>query len=420
MRAFLQIVRLELLAALRSKAVAILALGSVAWMFALPRIAAGDGTADGLYQLQVRYSIGVVFAVVLVSLSAAAAGTLAKDREAKRLQLTMVRPVGYAVVALGRMAALTAVGAAVLAVSCAILAFQVGGGRTCDHVLRPRLEPPEAAARRMFDESMAKYPDFKAKVAEIGEKDVLRYLLQVVNDTYQTVGEGESASWDFAAVDPAATPVSARIRITDVFGRLEKAVGVFAYGGFEGAMDHLNKSLVKVPLATPAADPAAAKPGVLEFRNNGEMGVSIYPRRDLALLVRADSFAWNALRAWLVLTAIVAVAVAMGVFLGASLGRGVAVFCVMAILAASVVSPAALEEYPDPLAATRADRLSLRLTDFSAWITSPLNAYTPVSWLEADECVERRDVARASFAGFAAYPLVLALLAGFAMSRKID
>ena len=420
MKALLQVAKLELLSAVRSKAMAMLAFASVAWMLVLPYIAVDDGTADGAYQMHVRYSLGVVFAVVLVSLSAAAAGTVAKDRDAKRLQLTLVRPVRHSLVALGRIAALSLVGAAVLAAACTILGFQVGAGRTCDHVLRPRLEPPEVAARRMMDESLAKYPDFRAKVAEIGERDVLQYLLQVVRDKYQTVGEGETASWDFAVTDPSAAPLAVRIRITDMFGRLEKAKGVFSYGGLEGRMDHLNKAVVRIPLVAAASGAQGDQPGVLTFRNEGELGVSVYPRRDLVLLAGADGFWWNVARAWIVLSSLVAIAIAMGVFLGASLGRGVAVFCIMAILAASVISPSALEEFPDPLATSRSDRLSLRLTNFSAWFTSPLNAYEPVSALEADECVEWRDVARASGIGFVAYPLAFALLAGFVMRRKVD
>ena len=421
MRAFLQIVRLELVAIARSKAMVLLALASVAWMFILPRIALDDGTAEGAFQMNVRYSLGVVYTLVLVSFSAVAAGTLARDREAKRLQLTMVRPARHMFIALGRIAALTIAAALFLGVSCVALGLRYGRGRTCDHVARPVLESPEVEARRLFDENMRDYPDFRAKVAEIGERDIMKYLVQYVNETYQTISKDERAEWNFPPVGDPDARVSVRIRVTDTFGRLEKPKGVFRFEGREGVFDHVNKTLVRVSLSpAAAAESSAQKPGVLSFSNDGDANVTVYPRRDLVLLIEADGFWWNLFRAWLVMSAVAAVAVSAGVFLGASLGRGVAVFCMMAMLAASVASPAALDEYPDPMAATKADRISLRLTGISAFLTSPLDRHAPVAALEAGECVEWREVSGALASGFFVYPVLFSLLAGLVMRRKLD
>ena len=112
MRALFEIYRLELLSFARSKAMALLVAFTAAWMVALPLVLHDDGTAEGAFQLHIRYSLGVVFSVIAVSLVAAAAGTLAKDREAKRLQLSMVRPVRHFSIALGRILAVTSCGAA--------------------------------------------------------------------------------------------------------------------------------------------------------------------------------------------------------------------------------------------------------------------------------------------------------------------
>ena len=93
MKALWNIIKLELLANLRSRAFFLLTSASVLWMLVMPSVVKSDGTDEGARQLYVHYSLGGVFALVLVSLAAAAAGSLSRDRAAKRLQLTMVRPV---------------------------------------------------------------------------------------------------------------------------------------------------------------------------------------------------------------------------------------------------------------------------------------------------------------------------------------
>ena len=72
------------------------------------------------------------------------------------------------------------------------------------------------------------------------------------------------------------------------------------------------------------------------------------------------------------------------------------------------------------MAATKADRISLRLTGISAFLTSPLDRHAPVAALEACECVEWREVAGALASGFFVYPVVFSLLAGLVMRRKLD
>ena len=107
--------RLEIAAAVRSKTLAMLMVASVAWMLAAPFFLQSDGTVDGARELYVHYAPGGVFALLVVSLLASATGAVASERTAKRLQLSMVRPVRYFTIALAKISALVACGAAVLA-----------------------------------------------------------------------------------------------------------------------------------------------------------------------------------------------------------------------------------------------------------------------------------------------------------------
>lgn len=417
MKAFREIFRLEWRALVRSRAFALMLVASVAWMFAVPHLVKDDGTAAGAFELNVRYSIGVVFALVLVSLASSAAGSLSKEREARRLQLTLVRPVRHFVVALARMFALVSAGAVILGVSSAVLVAQVGVGRECDHVLAPVMESPKAEADRLFDEYMEKYPDFREKVKSQGEREVRLYLVQYVKDQLQTVATNETASWRFDLKSvPQDAEMAVRVRVTDLFGRLRHVGGEFSLGGRKGALSHINKTIVRVPLEGGSHSDGDE----LVFRNEGGASVTINPRNDLNLLVRADSFAWNAFRAWLELTSVLSLIVAVAVFLGAALGRSVAVFSVVAMLVVMVVSPSVLEDYPDPTTMNRVDRMSLALTEAAARVTAPFSVYSPVSALESDSCVERAEALEAVGVNVVLLPLVFALLSGLVMSRKSD
>ena len=108
MRAFFDIFQLELRALSRSWSLAMLSAASAAWMLAVPRLVVGDGTAEGMREVCLRYGLGGVMALVTVSMLAAATGSLARERAAKRLQLTMVRPVRYFMIAAAKIAALAA------------------------------------------------------------------------------------------------------------------------------------------------------------------------------------------------------------------------------------------------------------------------------------------------------------------------
>ncbi len=138
------------------------------------------------------------------------------------------------------------------------------------------------------------------------------------------------------------------------------------------------------------------------------------------MLVEADSFGWNIFRAWIVLTSLVALLVALAVFLGAALSRSVAIFVTMSLLFIMSVSPALIETYPDPSAFDTLDRISLRLTEFAAHATRPLSAYAPIAALASTSAIESREVASAALWNLVVLPLVFSVLSGLVMVRKQD
>ncbi len=152
MTSLLRIFSLELTALIRSWTAPMLLAASLAWLFVAERFVITDSTAEGHREMFIRYGLGGVFALLVISLLAAATGSIASEREAKRLQLTQVRPVSPFAIAWGKFLALSAVGAAVLAVSCAVVALSSDfRGRSCSHVFHPSMISPREEAEKMYD-----------------------------------------------------------------------------------------------------------------------------------------------------------------------------------------------------------------------------------------------------------------------------
>ena len=420
MRKFFEIFVLELRALVRSRAVAMLVVASAAWMLVFPHMAKGDGTPAGLRELVVHFSLGGVFALLVVALLASATGSVARERAARRLQLTLVRPVRYAVVALGKIAAHVVVGAGVLALACAILAFTVDVSVPCSHVLSPAMPSPREEAKAMYAAYMAD-TNTPALVRSTRKSIVLRLLENRAIDRYQTIRTNRVASWTFpsAASYPPDAARAVRLRFAGHLEMRHPVQGVFAMGGLGGAVSNMTQAVLTVPLRKrEGADPG---PGDrLTFSNLGDSAVMMRPRRDINLLVAADAFGWNLLRAYIALVAVLSLVVSLGVLLSSCLGRPVAVFVAFVALIVGEMSPSVVEQYPDELETKLVDRVGLAISRFAMEVTRPVSGLAPLGALARDECIEAREVARLALADLLAIPVLMSLLASLAMSRKHD
>jgi uncharacterized membrane protein YidH (DUF202 family) len=406
MRAFLEVVRLELKALSRSKTVLFLLVASVAWMLAFPHLVRGDGTVAGARELDVHFSLGGVFALLVVSLLASATGSLARERAEKRLQLTLVRPVARLALVLGKALAHVLVGAFVLAVSCGVLAARTDLSRPCSHVLSPVLPPVRESAERMYALYMAS-TNTPARIRHAPKAAVMRLLENKENDRYVTIPTNGVARWRFAAPGDAV-----RIRFTNAFEMRQDVRGALRSGAASLAVSNQTQAVVLIPFRGEAPE--------LAFENRGAHALMLRPRRDVNVLVTADSFAWNLARAFAALVAILSLVVSAGLLLGAGLGRPVALFVAFVTLAVSEMSPSVVEQYPDELDPDARDRVGLVITRFAASVTRPVSAASPLESLAKDECVEPSRVRALCLANVVALPLLLSLLAAFVLPRKQD
>ena len=255
MRGFLEVFRLEIAALVRSKTVAMLSVASLVWMFAMPFVVTGDGTMEGERELFVHYSLGGVFLLLIVSLVSSATGTLARERAEKRLQLTMVRPVRYFSIALAKTSALTACGAAVLALAVLVLAVRTDLSRPCNHVLKPIMPSPREEAKAMY-KSFMEDPNTPVQVKSARKSAVLRLLENRAMDNYQTISTNDTATWRFNIAGESASAV--RIRFTNQFDMRDDVRGVFRMDGLEGVASNITQAIVTIPLRRTAPTAATA------------------------------------------------------------------------------------------------------------------------------------------------------------------
>lgn len=421
MNSFWRIFSLELIGLVRSKTLAMLTVASVVWMFALPFLVKGDGTVEGLRELYIRYSLDGVFSFLAISLLASAAGSLARERAAKRLQLTLVRPVRYSAIVLAKGFAHLFVGALVLAVATTILAFKVDLSVKCNHVLKPVLPSPREEAKEMYETFMSD-PDTPVEVKRTKKDIVLRLLENKAIDHYQTIPTNEVVTWTFpldAELQSASTPPSVRFRFTNQFDSRDTIRGVLALGDYSASVSNITQAVLKVPL-TRAELALSEGADRLAFINAGKNPLMLRPRKDIDLLIPADSFGANLVRAYFTLLSILALLIAFGLFLSASLGRPVALFVAIVTLIVGEMSPSVVEQYPDELEKNSLDRIGLMMSRAVAEVTRPVATLSPLEKLSLDECVETTTLARSLALNAILFPLLLAILSGIILPRKQD
>ena len=411
---------LEVVSLVRSWTALMLLAASLGWMFAANFVLVTDATDAGKREMLVLYGLGGVFTLLVVAVLAAATGTIATERESKRLQLTQVSPVSPFAIAWGKFLALVAVAAAILAFPCVtLLVSSEFLERRCSHVYRPLLESPKEEALKMYDVYMAD-PETPPMVKKAKKPVVLRILEQRAKDHYQTVQTNETASWTFPGLydwsngNPFVEP-AARLRLSNTYSMRDDVYGTILANGFFGIVSNITQTAVTVPLRLCQLE---WNHDVLSFRNMGDKPVMLRPRQDVELLVPADSFAWNLLRSYVVMASILALVAAFGVFLGAGLSRPVALFVAFVMLIVVEMGPSVIEQYPDSLETNAVDRFGLSIVRAVGTCAKPPSALSPLSKLAADDCVEPKDALGTFAADFVLAPLVLSLLAAFVMRRK--
>lgn len=178
----------------------------------------------------------------------------------------------------------------------------------------------------------------------------------------------------------------------------------------------MTRTFIEVPLTDRAATTGALDKVV--FRNESAAAIMLRSRRDIHLMIPADCFGFNLLRAYAVMLSLLALVVSFGVFLSAALSRPVALFSAVVLLLVAEISPSIVEQYPDQLETDAVDRIGLYITRFSASLTSSLSSSSPLEALSRDECVELSHALRIVLVDFVLLGTFFSLAAAFVMRRR--
>ena len=385
----------------------------------LPALVRSDGTAEGWREMFVRAVPGTTYAFTVIALLACACGFFAQERERFRLSLTVVRPASAVGVAFGKWFALCLVGVLVYSFTAALTLVRVSDPPPCMHHFAPTLPPPVEKAREMMDEYLAnpKTPEFVKKAPRSA---VLRLLTNKELDRYDVVRSGKSISWPFDASLANATNMLVRVRFATQFDLRSPLEGEFTLSDFSAVVSNKTQSVVNVPLKRGEKVGTGERGDglILKFTNTGRELVMLRPRRDLEVLVPADSFGMNLARAVVQMLVVTALLSAFGLFLSSAFSRTVSIFTSLVTMAVALMAPSVVVQFPDEIETTLSNKIGLIISRTVYAFTSTAGEMAPISALATDSCIEWNELLRCILISGMLLPLLFLVLAALIVRRK--
>jgi len=399
----------------RGGALWMLAAAVAAVHFAVPGFVRSDGTAQGAFEMTVRLAGGISAAIIYVSVLVISCDAFAREREEGLLPLTLVRPVPAFSAAAGRWLAVLLLSACLLVLHTVLLNFASGATPPppCRRIHRPDLPPAEVSAMKVM-EAFMKSADTPDAVKKAPRAAILGLLTAKENERYEVIHPGETASWPFAP--PSGGELSVRVRFSTMYNMQTALCGTFRLCGMEGTVSNSTQAVLEVPLSS--GGEVRCGSAALEFSNTGKSDVMLRPRRDVELLSPGDSFAANSARAALEMLTFAGLLAAFGLFLSSALSRPVALFSAVVLLAAAMMAPDAVSQFPDEFHATAGERMGLAVSRTVSGCTSAFTEASPVSDLASGRAIPYGEVAGIAFFGTAPVVVLLLSAAALLLRRK--
>ena len=395
----------------------LLSTGLVHWL--LPRLVRSDGTGAGWREMFVRAVPGAVFCILLLAILVCACGAFARERESRRLTMATVRPVSLFAVACGQWLALCVVAAVILGLNAVLTWGRLTDAPVCSCHTAPALPPAVEVARTILDDYL-KDPKTPEPVRQAPRAAVLSLLTSKESDRYDAIAPGQTHAWPFPASLLGEAPLTIRVRFATAYDMRSSLKGVFSFGSYSAAVTNATQNFLDIPLvgAVTGMDQQTGAALPLTFTNMGDESVMLRPRRDLEILVPADAFALNLLRASVEMLSIVALLAAFGMFLSAALSRPVSIFTAIVVVLVTLMAPSVVEQFPDELNVSLANRLGLAISRAVHVVTSAVADLSPLEDVATDTCIEVKTMARSLVANALVVPLGLLALAALIVRRK--
>lgn len=434
---------LALKASTRTRVVILLVLLQVICALALPLAVKGDGTPGGDLDILLTYTLGFCFAIQALATLWASCSLFAGEISSLRIQMTVVKPVGFAVLWLGRWLSLLLLNAFILALVYMLVYLQI---RRVEHrkkwssdvipvahyVVRPVLPSPKEVALAMF-KHMKETDSLPEKLTEA---EVLETLEEQERERYDIINPGDEVRLIFNFPRPVVKgeEIAMRLKFDTEYSTREHVKGVvrlFVEGDAENSitqrLDNFtqNELLLKFNASDFISRNKTDKPiqsfGV-SFIHAGEdkksSALMLRLRQDVALMLPGGSFEMNLVRSAFMQGCVLAVLAAFGLMLSACFSFPVASFAATVVLALVMLGGGVLPMVSKEDEQVLSTRIGVQVLRSVRYVTKYATQSSPLTSVVRGERIERRVMLTSAFWNMGLMPLALALLACGVLRRR--
>lgn len=353
MQALLAIARLTFKAAFRFRLVPLLSAILVGGVILLPAVIKDDGTAEGMTQIVLTYTLGLTVTILGITTLWLACGTLARDIEECQLQLVDVKPVGRWQIWLGKWVGIMMVNLLWLAVAAVVIHVQLQWRarrlppdeqatlRNEVFVARGSVKPPipdiQGEVERIMQERLE-----QAEATGVDRRELRRLIEEAVKTQYQVVRPGWVRTWRINLADLAERlrdqPLFLRIRFytADRTGTYRTYQTQWVIGPPEGPVVQRET----LSLAPESFHEIRLRPGLIgkdgtltiQMYNPNQKGLLFQFEDGFELLYREGSFTPNYIRGVSILACWLALLAALGLATASRLSFPVAAFVSLGLL----------------------------------------------------------------------------------------
>lgn len=352
MQSLFAIARLTFKAAFRFRLVPLLGLTLVGAVFLLPAVIKDDGTARGLTQIVLTYTLGLTTAVLGLTTLWLACGTMARDIEDFTIQTVAVKPVARWQIWLGKWLGIMLVNSLLLGLAAGVTYFQLVWRAqhlpaAQQEILRNEIfvargsfrEPPpnlEPEVERRLQQRLQ-----NEQVAALDRSEARRIIREQLKAEIQVVPPGHLRAWSLDLSRVAAQvrdqPVYARVKF---FANEKSPTGNYAAVWDVGPLDSPDRQRTERLMAAETFYEIELPPNLLdaegrlhlEFINLNETAI-LFPLEDgLEILYREGGFTLNYLRGVTILLCWLAALAALGLAAASYLAFPVAAFVSLSLL----------------------------------------------------------------------------------------
>jgi len=434
---------LALRAAVRTKVVIFLVLMQVLCALVLPRIVKGDGTATGDLSILLTYTLGFSFGIQALSTLWSSCSLFASEISNFQIQLSVVKPVRYMTFWIGKWLALLVLNGALLIFVYAIVYAQVRWVErsqgwdasvipASQHVARPLLPTPQEEARQLFETMKAQ----KKLPKDLSDKAIFATLEEQARERYDIINPGDEVLLTCRLIRPPqeGEKITVRFNFDTEYSTREHFKGVCRLMLKDNPQVFTERKLESVTqneirlefnaddFIKRATEGHSLRDYIISFKFTGEddkaSALLLRFRKDVALLIPGGSFEANLIRSALVQWSVLAVLAAFGLALSAVFSFPVAAFAATVVLVLIMIGGGVLPQVSKEDEQEWQNRVGIAVLRSAQYVTRHNSEISPLRSVVKGERIPDRSILISVFWNMGLMPLVLAVLACAALTRR--